>query len=128
VDDLPDISFDTADLYEIAPAELVSDDRTACHELADRLRRDTAGAIVPSAALPGTNNVVLFGPRVAAPYLTQPVSSLDIPASITAEGGRPLSSLLSTVRFVGEPHAALEAWKQGVSFRFQEPDWALSGP
>ena len=79
---------------------------------------------VPSAALPGTRNVIIFGPRVAAPYLAEPVSSLDIPASITADGGRPLLSLLSMVRFVGDPHAALEARRQGKSFQFTEPDWS----
>lgn len=128
LDDLPEITFDTADLHGIEPADLVADDQEACRELAERLRANTPGAVVPSAALPGTLNAVLFGARVAAPYLTRPVSALDIPASITADGGRPLVSLLSLVRFVGEPHAALEAWKQGPpspSFLFVEPDWAI---
>ena len=93
--------------------------------MADRLRAHTAGAVVPSAALPGTRNVVLFGARVAAPYLTEPVSALDIPASITAEGGRPPLSLISLVRFAGHAHPALEAWRHGVTFHFDEPDWLI---
>lgn len=125
LDDLPDISFDTADLYGIAPDDLVGDDRAPCQAYAQKLRTESPGALVPSAALPGTRNAVLFGPRVAAPYMTTPVSTLDIAASITADGGHPLVSLLEGVRFVGEPHRALEAWKQGQTFAFREPAWTI---
>jgi hypothetical protein len=124
VRELPEITFDTAEFFGISAEELVGDDRSACQQLAVRLRAEIPGAIVPSAALPGTRNVIIFGPRVAAPYLGEPVSSLDIPASITADGGRPLLSLLSIVRFVGDPHAALEARRQGKSFQFAEPNWS----
>lgn len=126
LDDLPEIGFDTADQLGISAEDLVADDRSACQQLAAELRGQVPGIVVPSAALPATRNVVLFGPRVAAPYLTEPVSALDIPASITAEHARPLFSLLDIVRFVGDPHPALEAWQQGVSFSFVEPEWALT--
>lgn len=126
LDDLSEISFDTADQFGITAEELVADDRSACQQLAALLRGQVPGVIVPSAALPGTRNVVLFGARVAAPYLTEPVSALDIPASITAEHGRPIVSLLDIVRFVGNPHPALDAWQQGTSFSFVEPDWAFT--
>ncbi len=125
IEDLPEISFDTAEFFGISAEQLVGDDRSACQQLARRLRTQISGAIVPSAALPGTRNAVIFGPRVAAPYLAKPVSALDIPASITADGGRPLLSLLSMVRFVGHPHAALEAWREGRQFEFSEPDWSI---
>jgi len=123
---LREITFDTAVGFGVSAEDLVSDDRSACQQLADRIRGQAPGLIVPSAALPGTRNAVLFGPRVAAPYLTQPVSEIDIPASITAEDGRPLLSLLAVVRFVGDDHTALSAWKEGLSFRFVEPDWSRS--
>jgi len=126
LDDLPEIEFETADQFGIDAEELVADDRGACQDLAAQLRQQVPGIVVPSAALPGTRNVVLFGPRVAAPYLTEPVSALDIPASITAEHGRPLLALLDVVRFFGDPHPALEAWQQGASFKFIEPEWALT--
>ena len=93
--------------------------------LAETLRTRMEGVIVPSAALPGTRNVVLFGPRVAAPYLTQPVSTLDVPASITADGARPPTSLVSVVRYSGDTHAALSAWRNGIDFRFAEPNWVM---
>ena len=60
---------------------------------------------MPSAALPGTDNVVLFGERAAAPYLVEPLSAVDVPASLTADGGRPPLGLLDRVRRRGAPHA-----------------------
>lgn len=124
VDDLPEITFDTARDYGIGPADLVADDRTACQDLASRLRGELRGVVVPSASLPGTRNAVLFGPRVASPYLTAPVSALDLPAGITAESGRAVTGLLEIVRFTGQAHAELDAWLSGADFRFAEPDWA----
>lgn len=127
LDGLLELDFDTADRFGITARELVADDCASCQELAGRLRRRRLpGLIVPSASLPGTRNVVLFGPRVAAPYLTEPVSTLDVPASITAEGARPLLALLGIVRFRGEPHPALDARERGSAFEFAEPEWALA--
>ena len=126
VDGLPELSFANARRWGIGAEELVGDDPGACRRLARRLRAEHAGVIVPSASLPGTRSIVLFGPRVAAPYLTEPISALDVPASITAHGGRPLVALIERVRFVGEPHRALEAWLAGASTRFVEPDWSLT--
>ena len=126
LDDLTEITFETADRFGIAPAELVADDRTACQQLAARLRDRAPGIVVPSGALPGTRNVALFGPRVASPYLTARVGAIDVPASMTAQGARPPASLLDLVRFVGDPHPALDAWRRGTSFSFTEPDWALT--
>ena len=122
---LPRIGFDDAGAYGLRPGDLVSDDLRACHRLAERLRGDgVPGAIVPSAALPGTENVVLFGERAAAPYLVEPLSAVDVPASLTADGGRPPLGLLDRVRRPGAPHAALEAWRAGEPFRLAEPSWA----
>jgi RES domain-containing protein len=126
VDDLQKISFDTAENFGISAEELVGDDRRACQRLAARLREQLPGLIVPSAALPGTRNLVVFGPRVAAPYPSEPASRLDIPAGVTAEAGRPLVSLLDIVRFTGDPHPALDAWQRGTTFTFVEPDWSLT--
>jgi hypothetical protein len=69
--------------------------------------------------------VVLFGPRVGSPYLLEPLGEVDVPAGITAHGGRPIASLIELVRFQGDPHAGLEAWRRGAAFSFREPDWRL---
>jgi hypothetical protein len=126
LEELPEVTFETADEYEISAEELVSDDYRACQDLAGRLRGQVAGLIAPSAALPGTRNAILFGPRVSSPYLTGPVSELDVPASITAEDGRPLESLAAIVRFKGDTDPALHAWQRDAEFRFAEPTWALT--
>ena len=118
------IGFGDAAAHGLRPGDLVSDDLRACHRLADRLREAGApGAIVPSASLPGTDNVVLFGERVSSPYLLEPVSPVDVPASLTADGGRPPLGLLERVRRRGAPHPALDAWRAGEPFRFAEPSW-----
>ena len=48
-----------------------------------------------------------------------------MPAGITAHDGRPVATLIDLVRYPGEAHAALEAWRLGEAFTFQEPDWGL---
>jgi RES domain len=128
VDGLLEITFATAAEHGLDPADLVADDQTACRRLAAELRRAGApGVVAPSAALPGTQSVVLFGPRVGSAYLLEPLGEVDVPASITAHDGRPVASLIELVRFPGEPHAELEAWRRGEQFGFREPDWGL-GP
>jgi len=126
LDELVEISFDTAGDFGIGAEDLVADDRSVCQQLAAQLRGQVQGIIVPSAALPGTRNVILFGPRIPAPYLTTAVSAIDIPASITGQDARPLISLLDVVRFVGDVHRALDAWQQGRAFAFTEPDGELT--
>jgi RES domain-containing protein len=97
----------------------VDDDWSACQDLGDVLRESGApGAIVPSAALPGTRNVVLFGPRSALPYLWQPLRPADVPTSITGEHGSALESLVTCVRFRGGPHPG--------DIVFDEPDWSYA--
>ncbi len=127
VEGLPQIDFDNAVDFELEAEDLIADDHARCRRLAHKLRAQSfAGIVVPSAALPGTRNVVIFGPRVGSPYLDDPVAEVDVPASITADSGRPILSLLDRVRFVGESHAAFEAWKAGDRFDFDEPAWELT--
>lgn len=128
-DSLPAVNFANAAEFGIRPDDLVDDDYDACQDLADRLRADgVTGVTVPSAALPGTSNIVIFGPRVAAPYLFRPMGVVDVPASVTAEDGRPLAGLLAVVRFRGEAHAELMARRAGTTFTFSEPDWSFLEP
>ena len=69
IGDLTVIDFDAAPAYGIRPEELVGDDWVPCQELADRRRAaGDRGLIIPSAALPGTRNVVLFDLRRREPF------------------------------------------------------------
>jgi RES domain-containing protein len=124
---LPEVGFANARDYGLRPGDLVGDDWRRCQRLGGELRERVPGLVVPSAALPGTRNVVLFGPRVGSPYLLEPLGAVDVPASITAQAGRPVASLLDRVRFRGDRHAELEAWRRGEPFVFDEPDWEPVG-
>jgi hypothetical protein len=126
IDRLPEITLSNADDFGLDATSLVADDPSRCQDLGGRLRDEVPGIVVPSAALPGTRNVVLFGPRVGSPYLLDPVSEVDVPASVTAHAGRPILSLLDVVRFKGEPHAELESFEQGKDLELDEPDWELT--
>lgn len=129
LDGLLRIGFDVAEEHGIRPGGLVGDNHRPCQALADRLRlAGVPGIVTPSAALPGTENVVLFGPRVGSPYLLPPLGAVDVPASVTAETGRPLVGLLERVRYRRRPHPALQAWRRGRAFELDEPDWSLEGP
>ena len=81
------------------------------------------GIVYPSAALPGTWNAAIFGELWEGPYDVEPVSVHDVPTTISAEDGRPLTSLLERVRLYGEPHAGLEAWESGIELTFEEPSF-----
>jgi hypothetical protein len=123
VDDLVRISFDTCAADGITPEELVGDDHEPTQALGERLRAaGRAGVIVPSAALPGTENVVLFGPRVLHPYLVEPLSAEEIPTGHLSDGARPAAEVAPLVRWYGQPHAALVQWRAAGRFdRLDDP-------
>ncbi|MFY9488813.1 MAG: RES family NAD+ phosphorylase [Solirubrobacterales bacterium] len=120
---LTEVTFENAELHGISPAALVGRAYRPCQALADRLRAEGArGLMVPSAALPGTKNIVLFGARQSAPYLVDPVSLVDVPASLTAERARPMRALAEATRFRNiRAHPALRAAQHGKRFEFREP-------
>jgi hypothetical protein len=113
------LDVDVASLVDVPFADAwVDDDYTACHDLADAMRESgKAGMIVPSAALPGTRNVVVFGGRIASPYDLTHHGATEVAASITGEHGCGLETLVERVRFRGEPHP-------GGAYVFREPSWA----
>jgi len=125
VPELSDLTFDNAADFGLRPQDLVGDDHGPCQAFGDRCRGNPGMPKVwraPSAALPGTRNLVLFGPRVASGYLTDPIDpEVDVPAAIAAEDGRALHTLLSHVCYVGMLNAEYQAWTQGMTFEFEEP-------
>jgi hypothetical protein len=118
-------TFDNGELLEltydwartssrIAPDDLVSDNHTGCQAFAEWARSHYTAMVVPSAALPGTQNLVVFGTRTASPYQLPPVDrTIDVPASVVAEKARPPSDLAAYVRFLGQPHAEFTEWLAG---------------
>lgn len=111
-----DVTFDTASALGIEPEVLVDDDWTACQTLAARVYADPElpdMLRVPSAALPGTVNYIVFGPRLVVPYDAVPFDEEDLPTAHAAEDARPLDVLLGLVRYTGEPHEGYVQWTNG---------------
>jgi len=107
-----DVTFDncTSD-YGITPQELVGDDYAPTQALAAHLRDSgVTGFTAPSAALPGTDNLILFGPRVAHPYLVDPVTPEECPTGHLSDGARPAREVLPLVHWKGTTHSALDVW------------------
>jgi hypothetical protein len=116
------ITFENASTYGVTPQALVDDDHTACQALADALRTQGVPAIrVPSAALPGTDNIVLLDDRIAVDYLDTPVDTLDLPTAIAADHAIGQAELLPLVRHFGDDHAGLHAHQGGAEHRYDQP-------
>jgi hypothetical protein len=99
-----------------------------CQQLGDTFleQEDPPMLRVPSAALPGTWNLIVFGPRVLAPYTPEPLDPLDVPGAPAAVDARALKELLGLVRPLdASAHPAFEAWEAGQEYEFAEPE-ALS--
>lgn len=73
--------------------------------------------MVPSAALPGTSNLVLFGVRVLHPYLAEPVTPEEVRTGHLTDGARPAAEVLRLVRWLGAPHPALDEWLATGAYR-----------
>lgn len=112
------VTFANAAGLGIEPADLVGDDHGPCQAWVEGLlldRPQLAGIRVPSAALPGTDNLVLFGPATAIGYDSVPRRPHYLPCAAVAMAGRPPAALLEAVHQVraDRPHPALAAWQRG---------------
>ena len=122
MDGLVRVTFDNARTHGLKPEHLVGDDYAPTQDLADRLRADgAAGLIAPSAALPGTESIVLFGPRVLHPYLVDPIDPEQVSTAHAAEGGV-ATEVVPFVRWRGDAHVGLAHWQAtGAELVFREP-------
>jgi RES domain-containing protein len=124
---LPDaprrISFDDAATLGVDASDLVAEDYSVCQDLADEARaQGELALVVPSAALPGTETLVLLGPRVLTPWQLPPVDlTIDVPAAVTTDRGGPPLTMLPHVRWRNAPHRGLEDWRAGRPVDFLEP-------
>jgi len=122
------LDFDAAAVRsDLTPEDLVGDDPAACRRLAATLRADPDAPRVlrvPSAALPGTENLVILEPRRSVEYLQAPRRRQQVPAALTSVRARPPAALAPFVRHRGQAHAGLEAWRRGQAFALPaiEPD------
>ncbi|MGK2936608.1 MAG: RES family NAD+ phosphorylase [Solirubrobacteraceae bacterium] len=120
-----EITFDSVSSFGVDPAELVADDYSATRRLAGALYRDDVSSFTaPSAALPGTTNLVILRPAVLVDYHVEPVDpEYELPTSLVARDGRCPADLWDHVHYKGTGglHAAFAAWKTGDDFAFEQP-------
>jgi RES domain-containing protein len=123
-DGFPALDFDSAADAGIDPEALISDEYAECQRFATRVRGEGwPGFIAPSAALPGTENIVVFDALVAIPYNALPLAGWEIPASMTVSRGVAPEDLLRLTRRFEQPHPAFEAWRNEEPYEFEEPTW-----
>jgi RES domain-containing protein len=108
------VDYSTFELAETAgfPADaLVEDDHERCQAEAEWLKgRGVRGLLSPSAALPGSVNLTLFGPRVEIPWDSQPRLASQLPVQLLSRSHPPVG-LVSLVRYFGEIHPSLVAFQ-----------------
>jgi RES domain-containing protein len=114
VDDGAIVDYSTFELAAAAgfePEALVSDDHERCQAEAQRLVAAGArGILSPCAALPGSINLTLFGPRVCVPWGTATALASSIPAQRLTTGSPP-ARLVERVRYFGQPEPLLVAYR-----------------
>lgn len=117
------IDFDDCVTYGLTADELIGDDYTPTQALANTVRNSGAAAmVVPSAALPGTHNLILFGVRILNPFLGDPLTPEEIPTGHPTDGARPPAEVAPHVRWIGARHTAAEQWKATGSYDpFDDP-------
>jgi RES domain-containing protein len=123
IDGVERIDFDDCERYGLTADELVGDDYVATQALADVVRAGGAPAmIVPSASLPGTHNLVVFGVRLLCPFLWEPLMPEEIPTGHLSDGARAAAEVADHVRWFGASHAAVQQWNSSGSYGlFDDP-------
>jgi RES domain len=102
-------TFTKAEEAGFAAGALVSDDYTACQTEGARLRAEGySGVLAPSASLPNTVNLTLFGARLRASFASVPRLARSVPATVVAVGA-PRRGLVAEARHFGATHPGLAA-------------------
>jgi RES domain len=130
VDDDPfELTFDNAADYGLNPSDLVDDDHGPCRALAGAFRAGGPKAFMaPSAALPGTTNLIVLEAHVLASWNQVPLDEIDWPGSMTSQDGRCPEGLWDLVHYRGSGtrHPGLAAWEAGDPLVFEEPPVSAS--
>lgn len=104
-------TFEKAEAAGFPPDALIDDDHARCREEGRRLREGGfQGVVAPSAALSGSSNLTLFGPRIASTWNLKPLLASSIPAMKIAVGAPP-EGIVERVRHRGERHMLYEEFR-----------------
>ena len=104
--------FETAEQAGFKPESLIDDDQDACRLEGRRLKEaGFAGVLYPSAALPGEQNLALFGPRILLPWGAPRLLASGIPGMRLTVGAPP-KDLLPRVRHAGARHAGFSEYQR----------------
>jgi RES domain len=126
IEDEPfELSFDNAADFGLNPGDLVDDDHGACRALAEAFRSGGHKAFTaPSAALPGTTNLIVLEPHVLVSFNQVPFDEIDWPGSMASQEGRCPKALWEGVHYraASTKHPGLAAWERGDTFEFEEPE------
>lgn len=105
-------TFERAEAAGFAAEALVDDDHERCRHEARRLvRLGARGLLSPSAALPGSTTLTIFGPRAPIAWATEVTLASGIPVQRLAESTPP-PELVARVRYYGDVHPALAAYQR----------------
>jgi hypothetical protein len=111
-------TFEKAASGGFPPDALIDEDHERCRAEGTRLRAEGfRGVLTPSAALPGTTNLTLFGRRLAVEWDCADASRLSsfIPTKQLAVG-RPPDDLLPRVRQHGAEHVVFETYNSAANW------------
>lgn len=104
-------TFDKAEAAGFSADALVGDDHELCQAEAKRLRGLGAGGLLsPSAALPGSVCLSLFGPRVPVHWGSTATLASMVPVQRLVTGTAP-PTLIGRVRYYGTAHSSLAAYR-----------------
>jgi RES domain-containing protein len=100
-------NFELAEAARFEAEALVEDDHERCQAEAQWLfGKGARGILSPSAALPGSTNLTLFGPRVSVAWNTTTSLASAVPAQKLATG-HPPDGLTERVRYFGQTEPLL---------------------
>jgi hypothetical protein len=128
IDDVTRVDFDDCERYGRTVDELVGDDYTPTQALGGAVKASGAIAmVVPSAALPGTHNLILFGVRLLHPFLWEPLMPEEVPTGHLTDNARAAAEVAGHVRRFGTAHtAAAQEKATGTDDLFDDP-WPPAG-
>lgn len=124
-DDPIEMTFETASDFGLAPEDLVADDHGPCRAAAAAMfDAGIRSFFAPSAALPGTTNVIVLEPGVVTDYHLDPLDRGDWPTAMLAQNGRCPEGLWDHVHYkhIVIEHPGLVAWRAGDDYEFEQPE------